>query len=268
MAKVSIIMGIYNCASTLPEAIDSILEQTYTDWKMIMCDDASTDNTYSMAESYVNRFPEKLILIKNQQNMGLNYTLNHCLKYVEGEYVARMDGDDVSLPERLEKEVRFLDAHPEYAIVSMPMHYFDEDGIFMTGSGSGEPIVKNMVKGTPFCHAPCMVRREAYETVDGYSVDKKLLRVEDWHLWIKMYAAGYKGYVLSEPLYMMRDDREAIRRRKFKYQINQFRVACFTVKDLRLSPVNYVFTVRPLIVGLMPRPVYIIMHRKRLKGYV
>ena len=103
--KVSIIMGIYNCQDTLPEAIDSILEQTYTNWELILCDDCSTDNTYSIAEQYKNKYPEKIILIRNSENKKLAFTLNHCLEYATGEYVARMDGDDISAPNRFEKQL-------------------------------------------------------------------------------------------------------------------------------------------------------------------
>ena len=128
MARVSIIMGIYNCAPTLSEAIDSILAQTFTDWQLILCDDGSTDNTYSVAKRYLSQNHEKIILLQNKSNMGLNHTLNYCLEVATGDYIARMDGDDISLPTRLEKEVAFLDAHPEYAIVSTPMIFFDETG--------------------------------------------------------------------------------------------------------------------------------------------
>ena len=80
--EISILMGIYNCAGTLNEAIDSIITQTCKSWELILCDDGSSDNTYSIAKEYAERYPNKIILIKNSKNMGLNYTLNHCLKYV------------------------------------------------------------------------------------------------------------------------------------------------------------------------------------------
>ena len=262
--KVNVIMGIYNCAETLPEAIDSILNQTYTDWQLIMCDDGSTDNTYQIAEKYRNQFSDKIILIKNEKNLGLNITLNNCLQYSTGEYVARMDGDDISLPTRFEKEVCFLDTHPEYAIVSTPMEYFDEQGTFRIGKGGGEPNIKTFAKGTPFCHAPCMVRKIAYDTVGGYAVSKKRLRVEDWDLWIRIYEKGYRGFNLSEPLYKMRDDRNAFKRRKFKYRINEARVSISAIKRLKLSKVNYIFAIRPILVGLLPTPIYRLLHKKRV----
>ncbi|MDE6766831.1 MAG: glycosyltransferase, partial [Eubacterium sp.] len=186
------------------------------------------------------------------------------LEYADTEYVARMDGDDISLPQRLEKEFEFLESHPEYAIVSTPMKYFDDNGVFREGTGGGEPCIKRMPLGTPFCHAPCMVRKEAYDAVDGYSVDEKLLRVEDWHLWIKMYNKGYKGFVLSEPLYMMRDDQNAVYRRKFKYRLNEVYVGRLAVKMLNLSHYYYLLTLRPIVVGLLPKSIYAFLHKRHI----
>lgn len=258
--RVSIIMGIYNCENTLDEAIQSLLDQTNQQWKLIMCDDGSKDNTYKKAKSYAEQY-ENIILIQNDKNMGLNYTLNHCLEYVDTEYVARMDADDISLPTRLEKEINFLDDHHEYAIVSTPMIYFDEHGDFRVGKGNGEVIKSDFIKGTPFCHAPCMVRSEAYRKVKGYTVAEKLLRVEDYHLWYKMYLYGYRGYNLKEPLYKMRDDRDAKNRRKYKYRINEAYVKYLIVRDFNLSKINYIRVLKPLIVGLLPTFLYDFLHR-------
>ncbi|MBQ4120190.1 MAG: glycosyltransferase [Clostridia bacterium] len=264
VAKISIIMGIYNCADTLAEAIDSILAQTYPHWKLIMCDDGSADDTYEIAKQYAEKYPEKIIVIKNEKNKGLNYTLNHCLKYADTEYIARMDGDDISLPQRFEKEIEFLENNPQYSIVSCPMIYFDETGDFRTGKVSGEPNINNIAKGTPFCHAPCLVKAETYHAVNGYAVDDKRLRVEDWDLWVRMYEKGYRGYNLSEPLYKMRDDRNAYSRRKFKYRINEARVTASAIKKLKLSKKYYIWMLRPIIVGLLPKSIYTFLHKRKL----
>ena len=264
MARISVLMGIYNCAPYLQEALDSLYAQTYQDFKIILCDDGSKDDTYAIAKCNAEKH-SNIVLIKNERNMGLNYTLNHCLEYADTEYCARMDGDDISIPTRFEKEIAFLDAHPEYAIVSCPMIYFDEDGEFGRGVGGKEPTQNDFIKGSPFCHAPCMVRREAYEKVGGYTVSKKLLRVEDYHLWTKMYAEGYKGYVLDECLYKMRDDKNAIRRRKWKGCVNEVRVRLLATKLLHLGLKGVLFSFRPLVVFALPRPVLKYMHKNKLK---
>lgn len=211
--RVSVIMGIFNCAITLAEALDSLLAQTYQGFKVIMCDDGSSDNTVEVAQRYVDNYPGKFILIRNDRNLKLAATLNHCLEYVDTEYVARMDGDDLCNPTRFEKEIAFLDSHPEYALVSCPMIHFDERGEFKRGTAIEKPTNESFRKSTPFCHAPCMVRTSIYKEVGGYTVENKTERMEDYYLWYKIYLAGYKGYNLQEHLYMMRDDRNAKARR-------------------------------------------------------
>ena len=263
MTRISVIMGIYNCSSTLPEAIESLINQTYKNWNLVMCDDGSEDNTYEAAKKYQERYPDKIILIKNERNMGLNYTLNRCLKHADGEYIARMDGDDISLPERLEKEVDFLDSHPEYAIVSPLVMHFDENGVFSVGRAGGEPDIRNFPKKSPFCHAACMIRREAYDEVGGYTESPKVLRVEDRDLWIKLYEKGYRGFVLSMPLYMVRDDKNAYSRRTFQNRVNSARVVASTVKRLGLPKKYYIWALRPIIVWLLPPPLYMFLHKRK-----
>ena len=263
--KISIITGIYNCGKTLPEAIDSILDQTYENWELILCDDGSTDDTLSVAEKYKNEFPEKIKIIQNEKNLGLNRTLNHCLEYATGEYIARMDGDDISLPERLEKEAAYLDSHPECAIVSCPMIYFDEKGDWGQGSAVENPAFSDFIPGTPFCHAPCMVRSEAYLAVGGYSTDRRTLRAEDYDLWFRMYEKGYRGHNLQEPLYKMRDDQNAYRRRKFKFALNEAYVRFSGYRRLKLGITAYAYALRPILVSLLPKRMYLLLHQRKRK---
>lgn len=259
---ISVIMGIYNCSKTLQEALDSLYSQTYQDFEIILCDDGSVDDTYSLAFENTKK-RDNIVLLKNDKNLGLNATLNKCLSVAKGKYIARMDGDDVSLPERFEKELQFLENNPAYAIVSTPMMRFDENGVFKVDNADAhEPLIKDFAKGTPFCHAPCMVRAEAYRSVEGYSVSDRLLRVEDYHLWIKMYAKGYKGFVLSEPLYMMRDDRNAVLRRNFRNRKNEAYVRYLACKTFNLPMVSYIYVLRPIVVGLLPKSLYNRLHKK------
>jgi glycosyltransferase EpsE len=266
--KISVIMGIYNCESTLDEAIESILDQTFTDWEMIMCDDGSSDNTYKKAKEYEKKYPGKFTVIKNEHNMGLNITLNKCLELAKGEYIARMDGDDISLPERFEKEVEMLENHPEFAIISTPIIYFDENGDWGQGKAIEKPQISDFFHHAPFfCHAPCMVRREAYIKVGGYSTDKRTLRVEDCNLWYKMYAEGYRGYNLQEPLYKMRDDKNAYKRRTLKTRLNETYVVYDGINRLGLPKWYYIYVVKSftmnVIKGLMPGKIYVYLHKRK-----
>ncbi len=264
--KISVIMGIYNCEEYLEEAIRSILNQTYKDWELIMCDDGSSDRTYLIAKKYEKLYPAKIRVLKNPSNKGLNYTLNRCLKEAKGNYIARMDGDDRCSVDRFEKEVAVLDNQKDISIVSSYLEYFDESGVWGICKYKEYPQKKDFLRGSQFCHAASMVRREAFKKVNGYSVEKRLLRVEDYHLWMKMYAAGYKGYNIQEPLYQMRDDKNAYSRRKFKYRINETYVKMQIIKTFKLPVYSYLFAFKPVIVGLLPTKVYDLMHKRRLNG--
>ncbi len=252
-------MGIYNCAPYLQEALNSLYAQTYQDFKIILCDDGSTDKTLEIAERNAAEH-SNIVLIHNEKNMGLNYTLNHCLENADTEYIARMDGDDISLPTRFQKEIVFLDAHPEYAVVSVPMIYFDENGDYRTGSGNGEVKKRDFIKGNPCCHAPCMARTDVFKAVGGYSVDDKLLRLEDYHLWFKIFAAGYKLYMMNEPLYKMRDDRNAVARRDWMNRRNEVYVKHIGYKMIGLPWWTQIYALVPIIKYLMPSYVYNCFH--------
>ena len=260
MIRISVLMGIYNCASTLVEALDSLYAQTYQGFKVILCDDGSTDDTYAVAKDYAAQH-DNIVLLRNEQNRGLNYTLNHCLKYADTEYCARMDGDDVSLPDRFEKEISFLDQNKDYAVVSTPMIYFDEKGDFRSGRGRGKVTAMDFVYGTPICHAPCMARTRVIKEVGCYSVSKKLLRVEDYHLWFKVFAAGYSLYMLDECLYKMRDDRNALARRNWLTRRNEAYVKHIGYKMIGLPWWYQLFAIVPIMKYMAPMWVYRIFHR-------
>ena len=263
-ARISVIMGIYNCKGTLVEALDSLYAQSYKNFKIILCDDCSTDGTYELAQEYALEH-DNILLIKNDKNIRLAATLNHCLEHADTEYVARMDGDDISLPTRFEKEITFLDNHPEYALVSCPMIYFDDEGDWGQGNIKEEPQVIDFIKGSPFCHAPVMMRRSALNDIGNYTVKNILRRGQDYYLWHKFYMSGYKGYNLNEHLYKMRDDKKAAKRRTFKDRLNATRVRLEVYKHLGIPLRYYPTAFKGLIVGLLPKKVYQRLHQQRFK---
>lgn len=260
--RISVLMAIYNCADTLPEAIDSLYNQTYKNFKLILCDDGSTDNTYEVAKEYAEKH-DNIILLKNEKNIKLAASLNRCLEYADTEYVARMDGDDISLPERFEKQIEFLDNHPEYALVSAPMILFDETGDWGRTYSTEKPTKESFKKGTPHPHAPSMIRTKVIKEVNGYTVHKYLVRGQDYYLWYKIYKAGYKGYNLQEPLYKMRDDKNAMQRRNFRTRYNGFIIKKKVMKDLNIA-FPFLFALPNLIKIIIPGFVMKKLRKKRL----
>lgn len=252
MKKISILMAIYNAESTMDVAIDSILNQTYTNWQFIICDDCSTDGTYAKLLEYKEKYPEKFIVVKNEVNSKLSYSLNHCLKYADGEYVARMDADDISLPERFEKQVEYLENNPDKAVVGTSMIRFDDTGDFgklMSHQKPDKYVFKNAV---PYFHATIMMRREAMEQIGGYTVCARTERGQDLDLWFKFYAAGFEGDNLPEYLYKVREDRNAIKRRKLKYDINATKTCLIGYKMLKFPFWWKIYAFKPVLSHFIP----------------
>lgn len=257
-------MGVYNCESTVVEAIRSIQSQTNNNWELIVCDDGSTDETLKKVEKAASLDP-RIIVLKNDNNKGLNITLNKCLMAASGDYIARMDGDDISRADRFEKQALYLEKHPDVQIVSSWMTMFDENGEWGIQKIPENPTKEQIVIKTVIHHAPVMMRAECLREVNGYTEDVRKLRVEDVDLWIKLYEKGYKCYNIQEPLYAMRNDINALNRRKFKYRINSTRTRLEGCKKLHLGLECYLYSFRPIVYGLVPARTRNWLKRARIK---
>lgn len=234
IGKISVLMGIYNCEATLAEAIDSILAQTYENWELILCDDASTDGTYAIAAQYAQQYPDKIRLLRNDVNSKLAFSLNRCLKEADGEFVARMDGDDRSLPDRFEKQIAFLRTHEEIAIVGTAMQRFDDNGALRAVVRSpAHPNRFTPRKGNVFQHATVVGRREVFEALGGYTVLPRTERGQDMDLWFRFLHAGYQGANLPDVLYMVRENEQAIRRRTAHTRWINFQTTIYGYRLLR-----------------------------------
>ncbi|MBC6445400.1 MAG: glycosyltransferase family 2 protein [Alphaproteobacteria bacterium GM202ARS2] len=126
--KISVIMATYNRAQLLPVAIDSILKQTFTNWELIIVDDASTDKTPEVIKTFAERDP-RIRYHRHQRNSGLAVARNTSVKLAQGTYIALQDDDDISLPQRLYKQAQFLDKHPRVALVGVWLRCFDSNGL-------------------------------------------------------------------------------------------------------------------------------------------
>lgn len=263
--RVSVAMPIYNCQETLADAVGSILGQTYRDFELILCDDGSSDGTFSLATSLA-RNDNRIIVLKNERNQGLNISLNRCMEHARGEFYARMDGDDTCVPGRLAKLVEFLGNNPEIALVSSWMRAFDKKGFWGEIRTVARPTKHDFLKGSPFAHAPCMMRIKVLRELGGYGTSANLRRGQDLDLWIRMYAAGHKGANIEEFLYNMRDDASAASRRNLKARISDAKILLNGYRRLGISPVFWLWALRPILVGLVPSAIYRALRRRRLRA--
>ncbi len=185
MPKLTVLMSVYNGEDYLREAIDSILDQTLADFEFLIIDDCSTDSSLKIISSYSD---PRIRFVPNEQNLGLTKSLNKGLALAKGEYIARMDADDVSLPTRLEKQAAFLDSHPDFSFVAGLYETIDENGnVTNTSAGwqpSAEQLYVDLLFGNCFPHAVVTFRTDTARLINGY--DEQFKRAQDMDMWFRL----------------------------------------------------------------------------------
>lgn len=256
MPQISVIMGVYNIAdlAEMDNAVRSILNQTITDFEFIICDDGSTDSTWDLLEHYAKE-DARIMLIKNARNQGLAFALNQCIQKATGKYLARQDADDISVPDRFEKQMNFLETHLKIDFVGSNVILYNRNGEWGKRKFPTYPEKKDFLFTMPFVHGVLMLRKDALELVNGYCVSKVTRRAEDYDLLMKMYAAGMKGANIQIPLYYFLEDEAAESRRKYRYRIDEAIVRWHGFRILGLMPIGMIYVIKPLIVGLIPKKI-------------
>ncbi|WP_433745215.1 glycosyltransferase [Falsibacillus pallidus] len=251
MPKISVIMGVYNGEKYLHDAIKSILNQSFKDFEFIICDDGSTDKSVNIIEHY-KKNDKRILFLQNDKNIGLAATLNKCITVADGEYIARMDCDDVSLLDRFNKQVDFLDNNKNIALVGGNANLFNDKGIYGIRKMEGEYTRLNVFKKNFFIHPTVMMRKKSVVSIGGYTESKYTYRTEDYDLWCKFCEKGYKGFNIDEILLNYREDETAYRKRKFKYRVDAFKLRVYWFKKLKISYKYVIYLFKPLIIGLLP----------------
>lgn len=196
MEKISVLLPTYNVESYIAEALSSILNQTYENLEIIVVDDFSTDNTYSILEEFSKK-DERIKLYRNKSNMKICYTLNRAFEFSSGEYIARMDGDDVSEYDRFEKQINFLRKNTEIDLVGLSIVSINQQGIELSKVRYIESIRllrKASLFSSPVSHI-WMARRRVYQKLGGY---REIPSVEDYDFLLRMLSFGYQFTNLSD----------------------------------------------------------------------
>src|SRR5260370_882906 len=189
LPTVSVIMPVYNSERYLDEAVESILRQTFSDFEFIITDDGSTDSSLARLRRYSERDPR--IRLNSRPNTGYVQALIEAVPLAKGKYIARMDADDISLPERFERQVRFLEQNPEYAVVGSKVLLIDSDGAplkYMGERQQHEDIDAAHMRGEggAIIHPSAMLRTEAMRAIGSY----RLLKDEDLDLFLRLAEYG------------------------------------------------------------------------------
>lgn len=188
---ISVLMPVYNAEKYLQEAVDSILNQTFTDFEFLITDDGSIDNSLKILRKYAQQDP-RIILI-TQANMGYTKSLNNMLRKAKGKYIARMDADDIALPKRFALQVNFLENNPDYVAVGSRVLLIDPEGLPImpfSQQTHHEEIDRGHLagKGGMIVHPAVMIRREALIEINGYR--QELEPAEDLDLFLRLAEVG------------------------------------------------------------------------------
>ena len=198
MPQVTILMPVYNTAPYLREAVNSVLAQTFTDYELIILDDYTPDESPTILDSYTD---ERIVRYRGPKNVGLANVLNVGMEMARGKYVARMDSDDISLPNRLQVQYDYLEHHPEFDLVSVAMQQFGADNKLMQYDNSTEDIKFNALFFSPILHASSMWRRERFAAL---RFEQAYVPAEDYRMWTKALVAGVTMRNIPQVLYMYR----------------------------------------------------------------
>lgn len=189
--RVSVILPVYNSSSYLEQAVDSLLKQSFGDFELLAVDDGSTDSSRSILEQASERDPRVRVL--SQQNGGVALALNAGIKVAKGEFIARMDADDISLPDRFSLQVSFLEMHPCVVAIGGQIVLVDPEGRELCPM----PMPKDHLSIDEFhlnnftsalCHPATMIRKDALVDIGGY--DPKFLTAQDLDLWLRLAEVG------------------------------------------------------------------------------
>jgi glycosyltransferase involved in cell wall biosynthesis len=199
--QVTVLMPAYNAGKYIAAAVQSVLDQTFANFELLIVDDGSSDNTVSV----LSTFRDPRIRLIRQEQGGVSAALNTGLWNARGVYICRFDADDICFPHRLARQVHFLDGHPTYLVVGSDAEYISEDGEhlfnFRCAGHTHKEIVDQLYRHCPFIHSAVMYRKEAILRAGGYSTLAH--NFEDYLLWVQLVSAG-KCFNLDEPLIKVR----------------------------------------------------------------
>lgn len=222
MPAITVLMSAYNAEKYINESIESILNQTFNDFEFIIINDGSTDNTEKIIKSY----NDNRIKYISQENIGISKSLNKGLKIATGKYIAKLDSDDVSYPERLEEQFKFMENNPTYVVCGSYADVIDESGnyiyVYNNIPSDDKEIKKTMNYKNCFIHSSTFYRREIALSIGGYYEPIRQY-FEDYMFFYQILKKG-KGYNIKKPLIKYRIVPNSItsryKNKKYKQLIN------------------------------------------------
>lgn len=230
--KVSVVMSVYNGEDFLHQAIKSVLTQTFTDFEFLIVNDGSTDGTGEILASY---YDPRIIVIKNEENVGLAASLNRAITMARGEYIARQDADDISYPERFTNQVALLDSNPEIGIVGVKTEQIDSQNKVLQVLNPPTQNAELQATMLRFCcliHGSTMFRRSAALNHGGYNIQMRT--GQDYDFWLRI-SENWDMVSLPHSLYCYRRHDGMASQERQAEQTRNANASCICAIERRLA---------------------------------
>jgi glycosyltransferase involved in cell wall biosynthesis len=278
---ISVIMPVYNGMPHIDLAIKSILDQSYKNFEFLIIDDGSTDDSANLIHHYATK--DNRIKFKSRQNMGLIYTLNELIDTSSGDYIARMDADDISATDRFLKQITLMKSQ-NIEICGTAYHTINYDNEFLKSYSvfeSHEEVSLKMIFEVPFCHGSIMLKKNLLKLYKYDDINFK--SIEDYVLWTKLMEAGIKFGNLNEDLYAlrvhdlsfsmtkkrkMRDESQKLKKRYVSENLQLLEKSLLQISK-NLTKQNYTLAVAAcFILKKLPRTIYKNIEKIKLKEFI
>ena len=254
--QISVLMGVYyqrDSIDLLERSIFSILNQSFFDFELLICDDGSNIQSSSFLSELAKK-DIRIRLVRHGNLFTLPEKLNACLVESRGKWVARMDDDDYSHPERFERQLKYLNSHPEVSVVGCNVNLCLEGQIIGQRILPEFPSLHDFYFVQPYIHPALIFRKDALVAVGGYSESPHCILCEDYDLLLRMYTAGYHGYNLQEILFDYTIPATAKGNRKMRHRWNEVVTRYYRFRELKVLPSAWPYVIKPLAVGVLPEP--------------
>jgi glycosyltransferase involved in cell wall biosynthesis len=249
-------MSVYNAEEYLREAVESILNQTYQNFEFIIVDDCSKDNSLAILKEYEKHYTS-IKLISNSENLGLTKNLNRAIAESKGEYIARMDADDISEPNRFERQIEYFNTHKDLDILGTFSNDIDGNGVVFrkrTTPIKHKDIVKMLPKLCPISHPTVMFKKDSLEKIGFYN--EKYRTSQDLEMWYRAAGAGLMFGNVPEFLFKYRMDTNFLARKTFKFRWNDYKLRIEGFKHINLPWYKYGYALIPIVLGILPSSIY------------
>lgn len=268
--SIAVVMSVYKKEN--PEYLELSLKSSWTDQvlkptQIILVEDGElTLELYSVIESWKKKIKDVLVIHKNQTNLGLTKSLNIAIEYVTAKYIARMDSDDISLPERFLKQVNFLEINSDVSVVGSNVQEIDEFGNFTELRKYplvDEEIREYICKATPLQHSAVMMRSSIFN--EGISYNESYKMTQDLALWFSILNEGYKIANIPEVLFLFRITPETFSRRNRSKGFHEFKIYMKGISKLKGMTVKFIYPISRLLMRYMPSKLIKIIYESEIR---